>query len=81
MMDRISFNPSKYRQTTKLAAFEFQDRAAKVIKDLGIPKEKSSQVFKWFKTQRNKAESSYRYIQERKDIKTPFKYFCWLMTH
>ena len=80
-MDRISFNPSKYRQKTKLAANEWQDRAAKVIKDLDIPEKQRSQIFRWFKMQRTKAESSYRYIQERKDIKTPFKYFCWLMTH
>ena len=79
-MDRLKFNPSKYRQKTKLAAFEFQDRAAKVIKDLGIPEKKRSQVFRWFKIQRTKAEESYRYLLDNpKD--NNFLYMSWLMTH
>ena len=79
-MDRISFNPSKYRQKTKLAAFEFQDRAAKVIKDLDIPEKQRSQIFRWFKIQRTKAEESYRYLLDHpKD--NNFLYMSWLMTH
>lgn len=79
-MDRISFNPSKYRQKTKLAAHEWQDRASIVIKDLGIPKDKRSQIFRWFKMQRTKAEGHYRYLLDNpKD--NNFRYFAYLMTH
>ena len=79
-MDRISFNPSKYRQKTKLAHTEWQDRASTVIKDLGIPEKQRSQVFRWFKIQRTKAEESYRYLLDHpKD--NNFLYMSWLMSH
>ena len=80
-MEKLQINLNKYKKKTNLAANEWQDRCAKVCDNLKVPKSKRSQFFKWFKRDRSKAESSFRYIEERGDIKTPWKYFCWLMTH
>lgn len=80
-MEQISFNLDRYKVKKNLAAYEWQDRAAKVCTDLGFPKNKCSQVFKWFKTDRTRAESAYRYITDRGNITTPWKYFIWLMVH
>jgi len=79
-MERVDFNTPRIKPKIKLAAFEWQDRAAKVIKDLGIPEKKRSQIFRWFKTQRTKAESSYRYLIENPKNDN-FRYMAYLMTH
>lgn len=71
----------------KLAAFEFQDRCAQVIKDLKVPKEiivngkkkkPQSSFFKWCKTNRSKFEASYSYCKEKNK---GWLYMAWLMTH
>lgn len=82
-MERIKINIDRYRAkpTKKLAAFEFQDAASKAIKILHTPPRYISQVFKFYKKDRIKAEQSLRYIQERNDIHTPTRYFIYLMTH
>lgn len=98
-MEKLKFNIAKYTQppTKKYAAYEWQDRAAQVIKELNVPKQLTildkntgkektikpqASFFKWFKTKRSKAESCYRYIIEKEEKPaTPWLYFCWMMTH
>lgn len=63
-MEQISFNLEKYKKPTKLAAHEFQDRAAVIADYLKAGKKRSS-VFKAVKENRSKAESVFRYMKER----------------
>jgi len=74
-------NFRKEFKNTKQAAYEWQDRAAQVIKAWSPPASYHSMIFKHFRNSRSKAEASFRYIEDRGDIKTKWTYFAWLMTH
>ena len=82
-MNNLKFDLEKYRKKPekKMAHSEWQDRASKAVEQMKTPKRYISQVYKFFKKDRTKAEQALRYIQERKDIHTPTRYFIWLMTH
>lgn len=86
-MEKLTFDLNKYKKTTKLAAYEWQDRCAQVIKELKIPKEvlkngkkvnPQSSFFKWCKTNRPKFEAAYNYTREKNK---GWLYFAWIMTH
>lgn len=64
----------------KLCYHEWQQKAMEVIKDLKVPPSMQKQFFKYFKTNRVKAEASFRYLQDHPK-RTPYRYFLWLMTH
>lgn len=84
-MQKLKFNLDKYKTNKRLAAHEWQDRAAKVIKEFKIPKAidlkgkplpLQTLVFQMFKRRRSQAESFYETSQGKE---TPGRYFCWLM--
>ena len=77
-MQKLNFTIPK--PDTKLCATEWQDRALEVIEDLNVPLKLHTVFFMHFKKNREKAESSYRYLMDNpKD--TPHRYFLWLMSH
>lgn len=80
-MQQISFNLDRYKLKEKSTAYEWQNRALEVIQTWKIPTKKHSSIFRIFKNNRSKAEAAFRYIQDRGNIKTPYKYFLWLITH
>ena len=79
-MQKMNFNIDLgKRKEVKSTAYQWQDRALEMDKVLKFPKSKRSQLFRWVKVNQSKAEAVYRYIEERGDIKTPWRYFCFLM--
>lgn len=75
------FSNYKLLEAKPSTTYEWQDRALQVCEALGVPKNKCSVFMKIFKTKREKAEACYKYIIERGNIKTPYKYFLWLINN
>lgn len=73
-MQRVTFDLSKYKQPIQATAYEFQNRALEIIEFLNPPPNKKSEIFRLVKQKRDKAESVFRYMQERK-IHNVFYFF------
>jgi len=79
-MKQIQINFDRYQKPQKLAMHEWQDKCAKVCEKLDIPNDKRSQVFRWFKTRRDKVESCTRYLMENPKNNN-FRYLAWMMNN
>ena len=76
-MNKLTFNLNKYKQPKKSTAFEFQQRALDIAKDLKVT---TGVVFAYIKKDRSKVEAIYQYMHQKK-FRNPTGYFIYLLTH